>query len=74
MARSDEGSRAHWLNILRSKQLGWAKTAELGGEGNDIPFEQAFSNLAHAYLRDKAPSLLDYEVGFQLLERNQDNT
>lgn len=50
------------------------KAAELGGDGNDVQFEQAFSNLAHAYLADKAPSLLQYELGFQLLDRNQDNT
>ena len=49
------------------------KVAALGGE-QDVPFEQAFSNLAHAYLKDKAPSLLDYEVGFQLVDRNQENT
>ena len=29
---------------------------------------------AYAYLRDKAPRLLDYMVGFQLVERNEDNT
>lgn len=52
---------------------GQLKTAELGG-GEDQPFEQAFSNLAHSYLRDKAPKLLDYEVGFQLIEKNQENT
>lgn len=40
----------------------------------DVPFEQAFSDLAHAYLKDKAPTLLDYEVGFQLIDRNQENT
>lgn len=49
-----------------------SKTAASGG-GNDIPFEQAFSNLAHAYLRDSAPTLLDHELGFQLLDRNEDN-
>lgn len=62
------------LALVKSYQRGWAKQAELGGDGQDIPFEQALSNLAHAYLRDKAPGLLDYEVGFQLLERNQENT
>lgn len=49
------------------------KEAGLGG-GQDMPFEQAFSNLAHAYLSDKAPSLQDYEVGFQLIDKNNDNT
>jgi hypothetical protein len=42
--------------------------------GNDVPFEQAFSSLAHSYLTDKAPKLLDYEVGFQLIDRNEDDT
>ena len=50
------------------------KTATLGGKGDDIPFEQAFSNLAHAYLQDKAPGLLEHEIGFQLLDRNAENT
>jgi len=49
------------------------KVADLGGDGSDMPFEQAFSNLAHAYIKDKAPGLLDYEVGFQLVDRTDDN-
>jgi hypothetical protein len=53
---------------------GQVKQADLGGDGQDMPFEQAFSNLAHAYLKDKAPGLLDYEVGFQLVDRSEDNT
>jgi hypothetical protein len=51
----------------------FSKVAEIGDD-QDAPFEQSFSNLAHAYLADKAPGLLDYEVGFQLIERNQENT
>lgn len=68
-------SAAHWRDVCRSHHFknGEVKTAELGG-GQDTPFEQAFSNLAHAYLKDKAPKLLEYEVGFQLLEKNQENT
>lgn len=31
----------------------FVKKAELGGAGNDVQFEQAFSNLAHAYLKTK---------------------
>lgn len=66
----------HWQAICRSQALRpgqLIKEAELGG-GQDQPFEQAFSNLAHAYIRDKAPKLLDMEVGFQLIEKNQENT
>lgn len=65
----------YWLEVCRDHALirGQMKVAELGG-GQDTPFEQAFSNLAHAYIKDKAPKLLDFEVGFQLLEKNQENT
>lgn len=42
--------------------------------GGETEFEQAFSSLAYAYLKDKAPRLLDYLVGFQLVDRNEDNT
>ena len=51
-----------------------SKSANLGGSGGETEFEQAFSSLAYAYLRDKAPRLLDFMVGFQLVERNEDNT
>lgn len=60
-------------DAVRRQARSFIKQADIGGE-QDAPFEQAFSNLAHAYLKDKAPSLLDYEVGFQLVERNQENT
>lgn len=50
------------------------KTADSPEAGQDSTFEQSFSNLAHAYLKEKAPSLLDYEVGFQLLDRNQEDS
>lgn len=43
-------------------------------EAGDLSFEQALSNLAHSYLREKAPGLLDYEIGFQLVDKNEDNT
>lgn len=72
--KSKEASWKHWLNVVRSHDRSQTKSASLGGRGDDTPFEQAFSNLAHAYLRDSAPKLLDHEVGFQLLDRNRENT
>ena len=69
-----ESQYGEHLTALRQYDRRRIKLAELGGDGGDVPFEQAFSNLAHAYLRDKAPSLLDHEQGFQLLDRNQENT
>lgn len=72
--KSKQNSWAHWLHVVRSYDRSQTKQAALGGRGDDIPFEQAFSNLAHAYLRDSAPKLLDHEIGFQLLDRNRENT
>lgn len=59
--------------VMRSLELTRYKTATLGGEP-ESGFEQAFSSLAYAYIKDKAPRLLDYIVGFQLVDRNEDNT
>ncbi len=50
------------------------KLAELGGNGDDQQFEQAMSSIAHTYIRSQAPALLDYEVGFQILDKNQEST
>jgi hypothetical protein len=40
----------------------------------DSNFERTFADLAYARLRDKAPSMLDYLIGFQLLDKNDDET
>jgi hypothetical protein len=44
-----------------------------GNDGNDSSFEQAMSDLADIVLRDRAPALKQYELGFQLLDRDEDN-
>lgn len=49
------------------------KQATIGGDPEQS-FEQAFSQLGFAYIKDKAPRLLDNLKGFQLIERNEDNT
>jgi hypothetical protein len=72
--KAKESSVKHWLNVLKSYDRTQTKYADLGGKGDDTSFEQSFSNLAHAYLRDSAPKLLDHEIGFQLLDRNRENT
>ena len=40
----------------------------------DAEFEKTFADLAHARMRDRAPGLLDHLVGFQLLDKNDENT
>lgn len=71
-----ESSRAAIVELrrrLRSASGNWVKVAAVGGEP-ESGFEQSFASLAYAYFKDKAPRLLDYLVGFQLVERNDDNT
>lgn len=69
-----ESQIVHFRDVLRRHDRTGVKYAAIGGKGDDSSFEQAFSNLAHAYLRDAAPKLLDHEIGFQLLDRNRENT
>ena len=40
----------------------------------DNGFERAFADLAYAQLKDKAPQLLDYMIGFQVIDKNDDDT
>lgn len=61
-------------NYVRNlDEKSFAKVASIGGE-QEQGFEQSFSSLAYAYLKDKSPRLIDFIVGFQLVDRNEDNT
>ena len=66
---TSEGS--YWRSDLPASQL--VKLATLGGD-QEQGFEQAFSSLAYSFIKDRSPRLLDYIVGFQLIDRNDDNT
>ena len=61
------------LGVVRDLARTFWKQASIGGE-QEAGFEQAFASLAYAYLKDKSPRLLDFIVGFQLVDRNEDNT
>jgi len=50
------------------------KSANVGGSGDELEFEKAFAGIAYSTIRNKAPRLLDYMVGFQLIDRNEDNS
>ena len=63
---------AHWTKVCQSRvRDNLVKLAARGGD--TTPFESAMSNLAHSYLQDRAPQLMDYLLGFQLIEKNEDN-
>lgn len=70
------GQAEPWLARLRdqARPYGLLKSAEPATGSSETQFEEAMSNLAHTYLRDKAPGLMPYEVGFQLIDKNDDNT
>lgn len=70
---TSRASKRELLEYLADARLDRFKFASIGGE-QEQGFEQAFSSLAYAYLKDKAPRLLDFIVGFQLVDRNEDNT
>lgn len=48
------------------------KRADVPGEPRK-GFEQSFASLAYSYIADRAPALMPYLVGFQLLEKSPDN-
>jgi len=39
---------------------------------SDTQFEKTFADLAFAHLKDKAPKLLDFMVGFQVIDKDED--
>lgn len=66
-------SAAYWRDVCRSfLRTGTVKRAAPSG-GDSDSYELSFSNLAHAYLRDRAPQLMEFLLGFQLLEKSEDN-
>ena len=71
MGSTHHSDTEHWAEICRRH---FARSPHLKRAGGDeVSFEQAFSNLAHSYLRNKAPELLNYELGFQLVDKDDDN-
>lgn len=61
------------LRNCNRQGLRLVKYSSLGGDPTES-FEQAFAQLAFTYIKDKAPRLLDHMAGFQLIDRNDDNT
>ena len=49
---------------LRDMATTHYKIVSFGGD-QEQSFEQSFSSLAYSYLKDKAPRLLDFIIGFQ---------
>lgn len=42
------------------------------GSSPDLPYEQAFANIAHEHLQSRVPTLLEFEIGFQLIDKSKD--
>jgi hypothetical protein len=41
---------------------------------NDMQFERSFADLAFSVLRDKVPKLISYLIGFQVIDKDEDET
>ena len=41
---------------------------------SDQSFESQFANLAYTFLQDRAPALMDYNLGFQVVDKNDEGT
>jgi hypothetical protein len=54
------------------RQMRVKEAVSISDVDGDTSFEEAMSNLAHAYIKTHAPSLLDNELGFQMLKRDED--
>ena len=70
---SSDNSFEQLRRRLRALDSGHFKQADLGGDP-DEEFEKSFSSLAYQNIKSKAPRLLPYIIGFQLIERDEDNT
>lgn len=44
------------------------------GDAQQASFESQFADLAFTYLKDKSPKLLDFARGFQVLDKNEDES
>lgn len=60
--------------MATAPQHGRSKSAAPIGGDQEVPFEQAFANIAYVYIKDRMPSLLDKIVGFEMLDKNDDDT
>jgi hypothetical protein len=59
-------------NLVTRKQLS-VKIAAAMGNASDKEIEGAIQMMAMTYLQDKAPKLMEYYVGCQLLDKTEDN-
>lgn len=63
--------RAYRKGLLQ--KLASTKAGAVGGD-NETSFEQSLAALGYTFIADRVPKLLEHLVGFQLVDRNDDNT
>jgi len=50
------------------------KLADKAPSEKETNFETALASLAYNYIKDKCPRIINFLVGFQLIQKNEDNT
>lgn len=71
-----EGRGTYWTspNTPAELRAHLRKCADSPDENQESGFEQSLASLSYAYLADRVPRLLPFLIGFQLIDRNDDNT
>ena len=68
------GNRFELHRTPQGQYVVWDKVAGHRKIAEEGDFEQNFFQLAFTYIRDKIPNLLDYMLGFEVVERNDEGT
>lgn len=71
-------NRVTFESLLAEDRLGSGVLAyenyKVAQDNSDTQFAQDFSNLAFTYIQDRAPALMPYILGFELVDREPDGT
>lgn len=74
IAKKAAAGRKALTSELRGYSVDSAVKRAMAGPSQDSSFEQSFASLAYTYVQEKAPPLADFMIGFQLVDKNDDNT
>lgn len=71
----DSTERIRFESLLAEDDLGSGLLAYKSAQASDdTQFAQDFSNLAFTFIQDRAPALMPYILGFELVDREPDGT
>ena len=60
-------------SLLAKAPIGMDKSADVESP-DEVQLEQDFGRLAYTFLKDRAPGLIPYLLGFEVVEREEDGS